>query len=236
VSKSSDGLPKPLTACPQCRYDLTGLPRTHTCPECGFEYDESMRAWAYKGPRFADHVLNGAFVLVFVVPSWVFVLGVACTTKSLLWAGIVTVGSALLLASCYVRSCLVASDTGVILCGRKRRYARYPWTSIWIPHPDKRLSLSPWAHETNQELSHGTSRLRRLLFRELPIPIGKLRTAFFLRERPRWGLNGGCRHLTVIASLPRQARRVAMLYLYERWRAAIAVQSESNAQRSGTST
>lgn len=33
------------THCPVCRYDLTGLPKNYTCPECGFEYDETMRVW-----------------------------------------------------------------------------------------------------------------------------------------------------------------------------------------------
>jgi hypothetical protein len=40
---------EPITKCPVCRYDLTGLPRNHTCPECGFEYDESMRVWFPRG-------------------------------------------------------------------------------------------------------------------------------------------------------------------------------------------
>ncbi len=34
-----------ITKCPICRYDLTGLPKNHRCPECGFEYDETMRVW-----------------------------------------------------------------------------------------------------------------------------------------------------------------------------------------------
>ncbi len=41
---------EPISKCPVCRYDLTGLPRTHRCPECGFEYDESMRIWWISGP------------------------------------------------------------------------------------------------------------------------------------------------------------------------------------------
>jgi len=36
---------EPITKCPVCRYDLTGLPKNHRCPECGFEYDETMRVW-----------------------------------------------------------------------------------------------------------------------------------------------------------------------------------------------
>lgn len=38
-----------LTHCPACRYDLTGLPAEHTCPECGFAYDATMRYWRLRG-------------------------------------------------------------------------------------------------------------------------------------------------------------------------------------------
>ena len=31
-----------LTHCYRCNYDLAGLPASHHCPECGFEYDDSM--------------------------------------------------------------------------------------------------------------------------------------------------------------------------------------------------
>lgn len=37
-----------LHECPQCAYDLRGLPRRHVCPECGLVYDETMfvvHAW-----------------------------------------------------------------------------------------------------------------------------------------------------------------------------------------------
>jgi len=40
---SADG--EPITKCPVCRNDLTGLPKNHRCPECGFEYEETMRVW-----------------------------------------------------------------------------------------------------------------------------------------------------------------------------------------------
>lgn len=41
-----------LTHCPICTYDLSGLPQSHTCPECGFEYDRrTVVIW--QGNRFA---------------------------------------------------------------------------------------------------------------------------------------------------------------------------------------
>ncbi len=75
-----------LSQCPQCRYDISGLPATHRCPECGFAYDESMivlEGWHVPGlaslPRIL--VLYGtpfAIVLLMLrgilVWSW-FVLG-----------------------------------------------------------------------------------------------------------------------------------------------------------------
>jgi hypothetical protein len=36
---------QPITECPVCRYNPTGLPKNYRCPECGFEYDETMRIW-----------------------------------------------------------------------------------------------------------------------------------------------------------------------------------------------
>ena len=39
------GSGEPITRCPVCLYDLTGLPSNHRCPECGFEYDETTRVW-----------------------------------------------------------------------------------------------------------------------------------------------------------------------------------------------
>lgn len=44
-----------MRACPNCRYDLKGLPSEHTCPECGIGYDEHCIViklkpveWAYQ--------------------------------------------------------------------------------------------------------------------------------------------------------------------------------------------
>jgi hypothetical protein len=43
-----------LEQCPQCAYDLVGLPETGQCPECGFEYDAAslivLYGWNGVGP------------------------------------------------------------------------------------------------------------------------------------------------------------------------------------------
>ena len=37
-------------SCPMCRYDLTGLPCPHLCPECGSPFDEFTRSWHARKP------------------------------------------------------------------------------------------------------------------------------------------------------------------------------------------
>ncbi|MDO8630648.1 MAG: hypothetical protein Q7R41_09140 [Phycisphaerales bacterium] len=66
----SDG--EPITKCSVCRYDLTGLPRNHRCPECGFEYDETMRVWRgdYKAPWYWIFVAFFGLLLVVHVTKW----------------------------------------------------------------------------------------------------------------------------------------------------------------------
>lgn len=38
-----------LRHCPECGYDLAGLPQTHRCPECGLSFDATTMA--YEGRR-----------------------------------------------------------------------------------------------------------------------------------------------------------------------------------------
>lgn len=61
----SSPIVKPLPRCPVCRYDLTGLPAAHRCPECGIEYDEMTRVWRVERPRWRRIALPiTSFVLV----------------------------------------------------------------------------------------------------------------------------------------------------------------------------
>ena len=58
--------PTYTTRCPECRYDLRGLPATHRCPECEFEYDAATIVWRPSRKKFAIHMLLGiAVTLIF---------------------------------------------------------------------------------------------------------------------------------------------------------------------------
>lgn len=57
-----------MRLCPQCDYDLTGLPDEHTCPECGFVYDThatSIKLTARK--EFRNGLIFGSVYLVWFV-------------------------------------------------------------------------------------------------------------------------------------------------------------------------
>jgi hypothetical protein len=56
---------EPITKCPVCRYDLTGLPKNHRCPECGFEYDETMVVWNTRASGWTRW-----YVPCFVIVVW----------------------------------------------------------------------------------------------------------------------------------------------------------------------
>src|SRR5215468_1246990 len=65
----------PLTHCPDCGYDLRGLPARHRCPECGFEYDEHTRVWKPSRPWVALLGGMGGGVLLVVQVVQVFSAG-----------------------------------------------------------------------------------------------------------------------------------------------------------------
>ena len=71
--------------CPSCGYNLRGLPTTHQCPECGFQYDPSAVVIVLHGKRlrgadaYAMVALFGASVVLAVtvfgsarLRSWLF--------------------------------------------------------------------------------------------------------------------------------------------------------------------
>lgn len=55
--------------CPRCKYDLTGLPSIHTCPECGFGYNanEEVIVIGRRKPNLFTSALNVANMVVVIV-------------------------------------------------------------------------------------------------------------------------------------------------------------------------
>ncbi len=64
-----------LKRCPECNYDLIGLPYAHNCPECGFEYDENMfdlPVWL-AGSSNIRRSNTFAYLVLGVAFGWLFV-------------------------------------------------------------------------------------------------------------------------------------------------------------------
>lgn len=73
-----------LRRCPQCDYDLEGLPRCHQCPECGFAYDESMFVlYGWPGRRQRPVVWRALITVGVELPMAIFIFYLALSTLRL---------------------------------------------------------------------------------------------------------------------------------------------------------
>ena len=127
----------PLRHCPHCRYDLTGLPRNHRCPECGQPYDETMlelRTGIHRRLRIAV-----AVVLLALIPGWG--IGIACFSSAgsagsdflvwFLWAcglAVVLVNAVVPLAS-RCRQCFITPDGLMLFTNRGGLCVPWPTAS-----------------------------------------------------------------------------------------------------------
>lgn len=64
-----------LKCCPECNYDLRGLPHAHNCPECGFEYDENifdLQVWL-AGSSASRRFDSLAYLVLAMAFGWLFI-------------------------------------------------------------------------------------------------------------------------------------------------------------------
>ena len=125
---------EPITKCPVCRYDLTGLPTNHRCPECGFEYDETMRIWtAYGVPTWrwiiwvSLAVMLGAFSTLNLLGAlWMHRSDVGFDGFQLLMALICTKHAMSLRAMPYV----VVGQRGLVVKMGLQRARWFEWANV----------------------------------------------------------------------------------------------------------
>ncbi len=126
-----------LTECPACHYDLTGLPKTHRCPECGFEYDETMRVLWTPDRRarwlfVIEIILLALFAPQFVALSlkgfdgWQAYCGVA-------WLVGVAFYVPLLWRARRTRAFVLVGAEGLCYRAWLSRVERIPWQSVRYP-------------------------------------------------------------------------------------------------------
>ena len=132
-----------LKRCPECDYDLRGLPYTHSCPECGIEYDENifdLQVWLAESTasrRFdslAFLALAVAFVWLFVFRrTWFFPqlpLVMFAGSIGFRVAGVLTRFSSK--RRKHGNAKVLCTTDGLSLClGSRRRF--YPWSKLNLP-------------------------------------------------------------------------------------------------------
>jgi hypothetical protein len=132
---------QPLAHCPVCRYDLTGLPKNHRCPECGFEYDETMQVWSMPAvPRWVLAVvamLSGVFFL-----SWLsgpFVTGLGLNVRDTPVVILVLAGVVPFIGVFYPRGFVLAGRTGLTYRFPLCRARSLPWSQIRVSPTHQRV-------------------------------------------------------------------------------------------------
>ncbi len=133
-----------LKRCPECDYDLRGLPHAHSCPECGIAYDENifdLQVWLAESTasrRFDSLAFLALVVWVFgslfaIQRAWIrsgflFVLMVAFVGSAV--AGVLI--RFLSMRRKHGNAKVLCTADGLSLClGSRRRF--YRWSKLNLP-------------------------------------------------------------------------------------------------------
>jgi len=210
---------EPITKCPVCRYDLTGLSKNHTCPECGFQYDESMRIWFAKKPGWILVIISFVPVLIMLgmlfwaatktaVPSQLYV-------KSIMGGSIIPVLLAVLtLLGRRQRSFVVVSDGGLSIKTGAKKVRFLPWGQLFVPAPENSWWRKPtMLQEETQQLSL-IKTCKRLLTRDLG-GLNLRSTLFEITAKDGETQSKPLRLLT--GSISPKKRRALHRQIYDRW-------------------
>ena len=227
-----DASPKPLQRCPVCEYDLSTLPKTHRCPECGFEYDESMRVWVFPQARWLPRLIIVIFFAMLAFPSFdqLVLGGVVRAPSDGPWAflravfsiGVLIAVAVYLWSRTGIQTRLVAAHRGLLIVGSSRKRQWHDWSDIWIPNPEARAGIPPWIREHNDEHNETLSETN-LVWRFLRRERGGKAERFSVYLRPKssrkltWTPEQRLGELISLRQVPRGPRLRVMTELHDRW-------------------
>jgi hypothetical protein len=209
---------EPLTKCPICRYDLTGLPASHRCPECGFEYDETTVVWYAPRDWWTAACLWGIFLFLAVGIAvdfaglltgrpelgrrvFSFLFAIVWLTLTIAWTGSHPFVAA-------TRKALVYGSVG-------RTPRRLAWTEFWMPEPGSRAAIPPWRTQATRPPTTTFGRMARALSKDRGV-VHRVGIIFLKPSHPR--LFPYVRAELPLGGMSRRWRFEVMKQIYQRWR------------------
>jgi len=151
---------QPTTECPVCRYNLTGLPKNHRCPECGFEYDETMVVWKTRLSGWTAWGLPAFVILVWSNSMWRQLGRYLSNRGNPDWFHI---GTGLLLPATVVFWVLAVRRGGIVVFGKEGFSYRFPFG---------RLRMFRWDEVTISRAGRLPRRRARRWLTTVPLPTG----------------------------------------------------------------
>lgn len=159
-----------LTKCPVCRYDLTGLPAHHRCPECGFEYDETKVVWYGSRKWWITTILwfSLLWVLAGVVVCFSSLIQPPIPPRERIVPILFGFAAAWMVAEWHWSRPFVAmTKRGLVYRDRGRHNTKtIGWSAFWMPAPGTRMAIPPWQASAAPVPTTFLGQARRALWRE----------------------------------------------------------------------
>ena len=115
--------------CPKCKYDLTGLPEVHACPECGFEYDPHTELFDI-GPPYVSSS-KALVILSLCAVSFVLAFYFRIAGESFFWMSMVVVVVVMYLRRPHsAKHVLIANRQGIFIIRPATSDQHIPWSNI----------------------------------------------------------------------------------------------------------
>lgn len=217
----------PLANCPKCWYALTGLPKTHRCPECGFEYEETMRIWIAPASvpwraiveLVGINILLGGGLIFFIAhvpqaPIGAAFVGIAIVSFSSI--GVLLFGR---------REYILIGNDGLFMKNVFRKYASWQWLELWVPSPNDDFALIPSDWSTCAAGGYGEAKSRS---KERSVRRVRNERLHVYRHKKPWISFLGARVDLPIAHVPIEQREEIYATIYAYWKRAMDALPETS--------
>jgi hypothetical protein len=192
MNRETPPSPRLSRICPQCEYDLTGLPDKCNCPECGQEIDAGLRSIkvclgvGLPTPLALGFWVGGAALLVLVVAPIGYFFGSTWFAGCIAFFGLTGFGMEAVRAWRRLRDSVRSGYVGTLHSSPRRVSVRYMtfWSTEWSEVAQIRFTHS-WFFQWKLVVEgHGKSAFRQRRLLTVFLPYSR-RTAAHVRNTLR---------------------------------------------------